>query len=179
VGRPPEREQLSPDCGHRTPQLKRIPLDSANVTVEHCHGVYSSYNGRSPLGPAAIALVVLLAGCTEPLRPSHVTGMFVLESANEAPVPVPGINAPVAGIITLTASGGAERHISYTIDSLGTVREFVATGTYQLMGSELRLALREGTSVWTPSANLVGTTITLTYPHPADGPDIVERYRQR
>jgi hypothetical protein len=134
---------------------------------------------RSPLDLAAITLAALLAGCTEPLRPSHGAGTYVLESVNEAPVPLPGINAPVAGTITLTVTGGAERHISYTVDSLGTVREFVATGTYQLMGSELRLALREGTFLWTPSANLVGTTITLTYPHPADGPDIVERYRQR
>jgi hypothetical protein len=134
---------------------------------------------RSPLGLAPLALTAVLGGCSAPLRPSFVTGTYVLETVNQVPVPLPGINAPVAGTITLTASGTAERHISYTIDSQGAVREFVATGTYQLSHSELRLALQQGSSLWTPSASLVGTTITLTYPHPADGPDIVERYRQR
>ena len=135
---------------------------------------------HSPLGLAAITLTAVLAGCTEPLRPSYVTGTYGLETVNEAPVPLAGINAPFAGTITLTATGVAERRISYTVDSQGTLREFVATGTYQLMGSDLRLVLQEGsTSPWTPSASLVGTTITLTHPDPADGPDIVERYRQR
>ena len=133
----------------------------------------------SPLGLVAITLTAVLAGCTEPLPPSYRTGTYVLETVNEAPVPLPGINAPVGGTITLTATGVAERRISYTVDSQGTVRAFVATGTYQLIGSELMLVLQEDTSRWTPSASLVGTTINLTYPHPADGPDIVERYRQR
>ena len=142
-------------------------------------GYTVSSMARTPLHLAAITLTAVLVGCTEPLPPSYVAGTYALETVNEAPVPLPGINAPVAGTITLTATGVAERRISYTIDSQGTVREFVATGTYQLVGSQLRLALQEGSSQWTPSASLVGTTITLTYPHPADGPDIIERYRQR
>ncbi len=168
-------------CEHSrsAPQLKRDPLDSAACDVDHHNGVYPSRMVHSPLGLAAITLTAVLAGCTEPLRPSYRAGTYVLETVNEAPVPLPGINAPVAGTITLTATGVAERRISYTVDSQGTVREFVATGTYQLIGSELTLVLQEGTSRWTPSASLVGPTITLKYPHPADGPDIVERYRQR
>ena len=128
---------------------------------------------------SAGTLTAFLAGCTESLPPSNVAGTYVLEAVNGAPVPLPGINAPVAGTITLTAAGNAERRISYTIDSQGTVREFVAAGTYQLKGSDLRLALQQGTSLWSPSASLVGMSITLTYPHPADGPDIVELYRER
>lgn len=134
---------------------------------------------RSPLGLAAITLTAVLTSCTESLRPSYVAGTYVLETVNGAPVPLPGINAPVAGAITLAVTGSAERRISYTTDAQGTVREFVATGSYQLMGSELRLALQQGGSLWTPSASLVGQSITLKYPHPADGPDIVELYRLR
>ena len=134
---------------------------------------------RFPLGLTTIVLVAPLTGCAEPLRPSYVAGTYILETVNGTPVPLPGVNAPVAGTITLLATGNAERRISYTIDAQGTVREFVATGTYQLIGSQLRLALREGGSIWTPSASLAGSSITLTYPHPADGPDIVELYRQR
>ena len=138
-----------------------------------------SHLGLAHLGFAAVTLTAVLAGCTERLGPSDVAGTYALETVNGMPLPLPGINAPVTGTITLTATGGAERRISYTIDEQGTVREFVATGTFQLMGSELRLTLQEGTYLWTPSADLVGTTITLTYPHPADGPDIVESYRHR
>jgi hypothetical protein len=134
---------------------------------------------RSPIGLAIIALAAVLVGCAEPLHPGHLAGTYSLQSVNGTPVPLPGVNAPVAGTITLSAFGHAERRISYTIDAQGTVQEFVATGTYQLIGSELRLALREGSSVWTPSATLAGSSITLAYPHPADGPDIVELYRQR
>ena len=134
---------------------------------------------RSHLGLAAVILTAVLAGCNERFGPADVAGKYSLETVNGVPVPVPGINAPVAGIITLTATGMAERRISYTIDAQGTVREFTATGTFQVKGSELRLALQEATYLWTPSANLVGTTITLTYPNPADGPDIVERYLHR
>jgi len=141
-------------------------------------GYTLSRMARPPVGLAAITLAALLGGCTESLRPSYVTGTYVLETVNQVPVPLPGINAPVAGTITLSATGSAERRISYTIDSQGTVREFVATGTYQIIGSELQLTLHQGSSSWTPTASIVGTSITLTYPHPADGPDIVERYLQ-
>lgn len=133
---------------------------------------------RFPFGLAAIALAAAFTGCAEPLRPSYVTGTYVLTTVNGAPVPLQGVNAPVAGAITLTASGNAERRISYTIDALGTVREFVDTGTYQLIGSHLRLALRQASSVWTPSGILDSSSIVLTYPNPADG-TIVELYRQR
>jgi hypothetical protein len=131
---------------------------------------------RSHLVLAVVILTGALAGCSERLGPADVAGTYFLKTVNGAPVPLPGINAPVAGTITLTATGRAERRISYAIDAQGTVREFTATGTFHLKGSELRLALQEGTNLWTPSADLVGTTITLTYPNAADGPDIVERY---
>ena len=150
-----------------------------HVTLSHHDGYTLPEMARAPLGLTTIVLVAALVGCAEPLRPSHVAGTYILETVNGTPVPLPGVNAPVAGTITLTAIGTAERRISYTVDAQGTVREFVATGTYQLIGSQLHLALREGSSLWTPSANLAGSSITLTYPHPADGPDIVELYRQR
>jgi hypothetical protein len=134
---------------------------------------------RSHRGLAAVILTAVLVGCTDRLGPAGVAGTYFLETVNGLPLPLPGINAPVAGTITLTATGMVERRISYTIDAQGKVREFTATGTFQLKGSELRLALQDGTYLWTPSAELVGTTITLTYPNPADGPDIVERYLHR
>lgn len=132
---------------------------------------------RSHLALVTVALA--LAGCTDRLGPSDVAGTYILQSVNGAPVPLPGVQAPTSGSITLTATGLAERRISYTIDAQGKVQEFVAAGTFQLTDSALRLALHEGTHLWTPAAELVGATITLQYPSPVDGPDIVELYRLR
>ena len=129
--------------------------------------------------PALLTLVLvaaILAGCGERLGPADVAGTYVLETVNQVPVPLQGLNVLVSGSITLSATGAAERRVSYRVDTLGTVREYVATGTFRLMGSDLRLALQEGTFVWTPTAQLIGTSITLVTPNPADGPDIEERY---
>jgi hypothetical protein len=129
---------------------------------------------RSALTPFIVTTV--FASCSERLGPADVAGSYVLEMVNQVPVPLQGLNVLISGSITLTVTGEAERRVSYRVDTLGTVREFVATGTFRLEGSDLRLALHEGTSVWTPAATLIGTSITLTYPNPADGPDIAERY---
>ena len=127
--------------------------------------------------PLLATLVLAVAGCTDRLTPPDVAGTYILESVNGTSVPLPGIYAQSKGSITLKAPRLVERRISYTIDDQGTVREEVASGTFELSDSVLHLALQAGTYVWTPSAYLTGSTIRLQYPSPVDGPDVVELYR--
>ena len=139
----------------------------------------STIQGMARSHLALVTLALALAGCTDRLGPFDVAGTYILQSVNGAPVPLPGIQTQASGALTLTATGFVERRVSYTIDGQGTLQEFVATGTFQLTDAGLRLALHQGASLWTPTADLVGATITLQYPSPADGPDIVELYRLR
>ncbi len=126
----------------------------------------------------AVALA-LLAACGNGLGPADVAGTYDLQTVNGTPVPLPGAPAQVSGTITLTPFGQAERRVTYRMDAQGTLQEFVATGSFRLRGSMLELALREDGYVWKPPAEIAGATISLRYPHPADGPDIVEAYERR
>ena len=119
-----------------------------------------------------------LSGCIDGVAPRDVAGTYTLQTVNGTPVPLSGVNVLVSGTITLTAIGDAERRASYRIAVDGTVREFVATGTFRLQGSVVELALAENGYIWRPDAVLREGMLTLTYPHPADGPDIVEVYRR-
>ncbi len=127
---------------------------------------------------AVIALAVL-AACADGVGPANVVGTYDLQTVNGAPVPLAGAPAAVSGSLTLTSVGGAERRVTYRMDAQGTLREFAATGTFCLRGSILELALREDGNVWKPTAAIAGVTVTLRYPHPADGPNIVEAYQRR
>ncbi|MDP3939836.1 MAG: hypothetical protein Q8R92_17090 [Deltaproteobacteria bacterium] len=127
----------------------------------------------------ALAVAAGAGACADGVGPGRVAGTYALRTVNDSPVPLPGVYEPVSGTITLMAAGRAERRVRYRMTAEGTVREFAATGSFRLRGSVLELALREGDHVWTPQAELVGARITLRYPHPADGPDIVELYERR
>jgi hypothetical protein len=127
---------------------------------------------------AVIALAVL-AACADGVGPVDVAGTYDLQTVNGAPVPLAGAPAPVSGSLTLTAVGAAERRVTYRMDAQGTLRAVATTGTFRLRGSILELTLREDGSVWKPTAAIAGATVTLRYPHPADGPDIVEVYQRR
>jgi hypothetical protein len=126
-----------------------------------------------------IASAAGLAACSEGVAPRDVAGTYTLQTVNGSPVPLSGVNVLVSGRITLTAFGGAERRANYRVAADGTVREFVASGTFLVQGSMVELALREDSHIWRPRAELASGTLALTYPHPADGPDIVEVYERQ
>jgi len=132
----------------------------------------------------ALAASLLLACDHDALDPSAVRGHYRLVSVNGNPVPYPqGVGGPVGGSLTLTWPGIAERRITYRVGEAQALQELVATGKYSVNGSRLELELMERLPngqklgyVWRPRATIVGDTITITYPDPADGPDIVEKY---
>jgi hypothetical protein len=127
---------------------------------------------------STIVSAAAVAGCHDGLAPRDVAGTYTLHSVNGTPVPLSGVNVLVSGAVTLTALGDAQRRVTYRVAADGTVREFVATGRFRVEGSVVELALTQDGFVWRPHATLQDGTLTLTYPHPADGPDIIEAYRR-
>lgn len=134
---------------------------------------------RSRLNIQALVLTSLLAACSGSLNPPDVSGTYALRSVNGVQVPLPGVNVLVSGAITLTPFGDAHRSVTYRIAADGTVRSFVANGSYRAQDALLQLTLHEGTYDWHPTTSYAGGTLTLRYPAPADGPDVVEVYQRQ
>ena len=126
--------------------------------------------------------VFLLSACRDArlgVNPVEVVGSYDLRSVQGT---IGMSETPVNGRITLTITGLAERRVSYQIDSQGTLREFVAQGTYRLTDSLVELSLRQdggtGDVVWRVQATLLPDgALRLSYPRPADG-TIVEIYQR-
>ena len=129
---------------------------------------------------AAVVAAGLAAGCGQATGPSSVAGGYVLHTVNGVPVPLPDLNGQLGGTILLSADGRAERRVRYRVDVSGTSQEAHAIGSYEVQGVTVALALREdgsqATTPWQPAATLQGGVLTLRYPSPVDGPDIVEAY---
>jgi len=85
---------------------------------------------------------------------------------------------PATGQFVLTADGGAERRVRYVVSSQV---ENVATGTFAIDADGIAFSLTEspGNYTWPVRGEWRGTSFTIRYPDPADGPDIVETYRRR
>jgi hypothetical protein len=131
----------------------------------------SAHIRRSLLALAAVAL----AGCSSPLAPADLAGEYVLVSVNGLALSNgPGV---VAGTVRLQASGLVERTI-VAVAPDGARIEQRLDGTFIVKGSVVRLALRDDTYTWRPPARIDGRVLTVTYPSPADGPDVVERYER-
>ncbi len=136
---------------------------------------------RRSLRPlAALAAVLVLPACeagwpsTEPTEPRGA-GVYVLQAVSG--------RGPATGSTILRPDGTAERRVRYAEDGARLSAEHVAHGTYALRpDGTLRLRLREDAGrsphVWEPAARLVADELELRHPDPADGPDIVERYRR-
>ena len=86
-------------------------------------------SGRTGLA-CAISLIPFVQACQAPLNPSlrAVAGIYDLRMVVD---PQPS-SAPVSGRITLTSAGSAERRVSYRVDTLGTVQDYVTMGTYSV-----------------------------------------------
>ena len=128
---------------------------------------------------AALALAALIAGCTESIGPAEVAGTYELATVRGVPVPTPGAASILGGTVTLTTFGSVERRMRYRDSAGGAERVDAASGTFHREGQVLHLALNYGGYVWSPSAAIVGSALTIQYPNPADGPDIVELYHRR
>ena len=83
---------------------------------------------------------------------------------------------PTSGTFTLTASGGAVRRVRYVVSS---AVESVATGTFAIDADGIAFSLNETGYTWPVRGEWRGTSFTIRYPDPADGPDIVETYVRR
>jgi hypothetical protein len=90
---------------------------------------------------AAISAVAVLQACQSPVDASRreVAGVYDLRIVVD---PSP-LSAPVNGRITLTSAGTVERRVSYRVDTLGTVHEYLMLGTFSVTDSLVRMALHQ------------------------------------
>jgi hypothetical protein len=125
--------------------------------------------------------LLLAASCSGIARPSvdlrSVAGTYILES-------VSGVHAPIAGSLSLTADGHAERRVRFATTAPTGASESVATGTFRLWpDGSLEFAFNEScgaaSCVWVVRATRTDQHFTLEYPDPADGPTISETYARR
>jgi hypothetical protein len=127
---------------------------------------------------AALGLVFVSASCRNSAEPNQrlAVGAYFLESVSG--------RGPVAGSMLLIPGGQVERRVRYRQPDGSLSSDYIAVGTYRVTGtSDLEIGLREngGTStyVWKPLAKFSDGVLSLQYPDPADGPNIVERYKRR
>ena len=120
------------------------------------------------------AAFVFPAACSDSAAPTPVqaAGVYTLESVSG--------RGPASGIITLTADGRAERQVRFA--SLGGLRDQRLVGSFTIDGTRISFNLvtdeTPAAYVWPVGGEWLGSQFTITYPDPADGPDIIERYRR-
>ena len=132
---------------------------------------------RWPSVIVATLLVSLTAcdrGSTAP-RARDAAGTYTLPAVRG--------RGPATGVVTLTATGDAERRVRYQLNTGTLSSEYVARGTFQLRPDgtvDLRLREDDGQSayVWRPVAEWHDGVLSISHPDPADGPDIMETYQR-
>jgi hypothetical protein len=86
---------------------------------------------------------------------------------------------PATGTFTLNAAGQAVRRVRYVVSS---PLEQVSSGPFTIDADGISFSLTDVSSPaysWPVRGEWRGTSFTIRYPDPADGPDIVETYRRR
>jgi hypothetical protein len=124
--------------------------------------------------PAIAALAILVAagcdGVTEPRVPLGAAGVYVLANVSG--------RGPASGSFSLSSSGRAERRVRYA----GQPGEEVHVGSFEVTPPEVVFTLHDPATpaayVWSVRGEWRGTSFTFRHPDPADGPDIIETYRQ-
>jgi len=127
-------------------------------------------------------------GCGDRLGPAAIDGTYALLSVDGCPVGTPLAQCPLArgpmalqGEMVLRPDGSVTRSVRYESGDGAGVRDVVATGTYWLQRGSVEHALREAgvsqASAWRLHAVSEGATLTVRYPHPADG-EVVETFRR-
>jgi hypothetical protein len=123
----------------------------------------------------ALVLAVALAACSnEPtVSPAQAAGTYVLQSVSG--------RGPASGTITLTADGRADRQARFV--SSGTTIDQHLVGGFRIDGQiiEFNLVPKDPPAdvFWPVTGQWLGSEFTIEYPDPADGPDIIERYRKQ
>ena len=123
----------------------------------------------------ALVLAVALAACSnEPtVSPAQAAGVYVLQSVSG--------RGPTSGTITLTADGRADRQARFV--SSGTTIDQHLVGGFRIDGQtiEFNLVPKDLPSdfFWPVTGQWLGSEFTIEYADPADGPDIIERYRKQ
>jgi hypothetical protein len=129
-------------------------------------------------GPRALVLTAALAAIacsdgTTPLTPARAAGVYVLASVSG--------RGPSSGSFTLTADGRAERQAHYE-SRFSPVDQYLI-GSFTIDGGTIAFELipRDVPAdfVWPVKGQWLASYFTITYPDPADGPNIVELYRRR
>ena len=123
----------------------------------------------------ALILAVALAACSdEPtVGPAQAAGVYVLQSVSG--------RGPTSGTITLTADGRADRQARFV--SFGTTIDQHFVGGFRIDGQiiEFNLVPQDPPAdfFWPVTGQWLGSEFTIEYADPADGPDIIERYRKQ
>ena len=123
----------------------------------------------------ALVLAVALAACADDptVSPEQAAGVYVLES-------VAG-RGPATGTFTLTSNSRADRQAHFT--SQGSPFDQHLVGSFRIEGDSIAFMLSPSDLpsdfVWPVTGQWLGSEFTIQYADPADGPDIVERYRKQ
>ena len=127
---------------------------------------------RHRLRRALVLALALAAACSDSTAPTPVraAGTYTLAMVTG--------RGPASGFFILSADGRAERRVRYaTIPD-----DIIYVGGFRVDGGKIAFNLvpsgRFGDFPWPVSGQWLGSQFTITYPDPADGPDIVERYRR-
>ena len=130
---------------------------------------------RSRTAALLIALVLGTAcvdSATTPVTPSEVAGVYTLAAVSG--------RGPATGTFVLTAEGAATRSVKYSAS--GSTVESVMTGAYTLDGDRgIFFTFSESavsSYMWPVRGEWSGSSFAISYPDPADGPNIVETYRR-
>ena len=130
---------------------------------------------RSRTAALLIALVLGTAcvdSATTPVTPSEVAGVYTLAAVSG--------RGPATGTFVLTAEGAATRSVKYAAS--GSTVESVMTGAYTLDGDRgIFFTFSESavsSYMWPVRGEWSGSSFAISYPDPADGPNIVETYRR-
>ena len=120
----------------------------------------------------ALALAAACSDSTTSVTPVQAAGVYRLESVSG--------RGPASGTFMLTADGRAARQVRYA--SEGGLLAQTLLGSFTINGTTIAFNLVPADSpasyVWPVSGQWLGSQFTISYPDPADGPDIVERYRR-
>jgi len=123
---------------------------------------------------AIASLLALAPACAEEATAprSEAAGLYALVSVSG--------RGPESGTFALTADGMATRRVKYPA-SVGRP-EYVLSGTYTLDATGgISFALSESmisSYMWPVRGEWRGSSFTISYPDPADGPNIVETYER-
>ncbi len=124
--------------------------------------------------PALVLAVAIAAACSDSTAPTpaQAAGVYTLESVSG--------RGPASGTFTLTADGRAERQVRFA--SVGGLIAQRFVGSFSIDRSSIAFNLvpvdTPASYTWPVRGEWLGSQFTIKYPDPADGPDIVERYRR-